>query len=105
MEHTKLPWLQAHRIKANGMYGTEIFSKDGRTIAELAWYPKPMDSGVIGTYRQANAEFIITACNNHEKLLAALKGARSLVARSMSHDVEGKELCHKLDKIIAVAEA
>jgi hypothetical protein len=84
MENTKYtpaPWVQSHREIPNdedGMYSTQVYTKDGKTICTLAWYPMPPKKVIIdgkpmiqtGTYRDANAKLISAAPD----LLEALKG-------------------------------
>jgi len=55
------PWEAEHRKGANGMYRTEVFSKQHKVIAICAWTPKYCGNGVVKTYREANAEFITLA--------------------------------------------
>lgn len=73
--HTALPWAQSHRRKRTGMYSTQVYCADGETIAEIDWYPRPAGNGAVSTYREANAAFIVRACNNHYQLLSALREA------------------------------
>ena len=54
-EHTALPWKQ---------YGSEIWQDDTTFIAKVA-------SERIGS-REANAAFIVRACNSHYELVEAL---------------------------------
>jgi hypothetical protein len=60
MKHTPGPWFQEHRKKANGMYATEVFDKEGQTIATLAWHSKKIGNVTI-TDREANARLIAAA--------------------------------------------
>lgn len=67
LKYTPGPWLQSHRKNGNmnnghEMYSTQVYTPDGETIATIHWYPKPKnESGVIGTYREANAHLIAAA--------------------------------------------
>ena len=65
-------WKQSHREipgDPDGTYSTQIYTEDGETIADLAWYPRPPIKEVIGgknvivieTYRDANAKLIAAA--------------------------------------------
>lgn len=61
-------WHYTHRKQSNdsGMYSTEVFCENGKTIATLSWYPMPQKRKIIdgkpmlvtGTYREANALLI-----------------------------------------------
>ncbi len=73
--HTPTPWFQSHRKIADnedGMHSTEIYCKDGRTIATLAWYAVDKGNGITGTSRRANAEHIVNCVNSHQGLVDAL---------------------------------
>ena len=59
--HTPSKWYQAHRENEEGMYSTEVFTKDGQVICTLHWYPKNEGNGVTSTYREANAKLISAA--------------------------------------------
>jgi hypothetical protein len=66
--HTPGPWLQSHRQIPDGMYSTEVYAKDGETIATIHWYPVKTDDGWI-TSRDGNARLIAAAPD----MLAALQ--------------------------------
>ena len=68
--HSPLPWHQMHRRCGDEMYRTQVRDDSGQEIATLAWAPRPEVDGVIGTYREANARFIVEACNQHAALIA-----------------------------------
>ncbi len=79
-EATPGPWEQSHREGDDEMYRTQVYTADGETIASLAWYPKDMGGGRIGTYREANAAFMAAANPATIKtLIAELRDARSTV--------------------------
>lgn len=66
------PWAQSHReTDPDGMYRTEVYCSEGRTIATLAWYPAPKVNGVTRTYRESNARYIAAA--NPATIAALLK--------------------------------
>lgn len=71
MKHSSLPWS----IGGDGAdifgYGVEPDGSDCDHVADV----QPDDSGLLGmsTKDVANAQFIVKACNNHYKLLKALK--------------------------------
>lgn len=61
----------------------------------------------VGRYQEANAAFIVQACNSHEELLAAAKGARQwLLEHSAWAPNENHEYEHirRLEAAIAHAE-
>jgi len=74
--HTPSKWYQAHRENEEGMYNTEVFTKDGQVICTLHWYPKNEGNGVTSTYREANAKLISAApclLDALQELLASYK--------------------------------
>lgn len=71
---TQGPWEQSHREGDDEMYRTQVYTADGETIASLAWYPKDMGGGRIGTYRDANAAYIAAA--NPATILDLIASAR-----------------------------
>lgn len=74
--HTPTPWFQSHRkITGNedGMHSTEIYCKDGKTIASLSWYVVDKGDGVTSTSRGANAAHIVKCVNSHDSLVKHLK--------------------------------
>jgi hypothetical protein len=60
LKHTPGPWFQAHRPDSEGMYSTEVFDKEGVTIATLAWYPYTIGN-TTHTLRDPNAKLIAAA--------------------------------------------
>ena len=75
---TPLPWAQSHReyydpFFNGNMYSTQVYCLDGQTIATLSWYPDYRADGSVGTHREANAQYIVTACNAFPDLLKALQ--------------------------------
>ena len=84
---TPLPWAQSHREHDSAeygrkMYSTEVYCADGKTIATLAWYPNYRPDGSIGTHREANAAYIVAACNAYPSLLNGLREARDALAEA-----------------------
>lgn len=100
------PWEQSHREGDDEMYRTQVYTADGETIASLAWYPKDMGGGRIGTYREANAAFMAAA--NPATILDLIASARRdaeeierLRARfaELADDFERRaDACHELNK-------
>lgn len=59
--HTPAPWQFEHRVTADGHnYATEVFDKDGRTIATCSWYSIKTPYGYT-TNREENARVIAAA--------------------------------------------
>jgi hypothetical protein len=87
-------WSFAHRKTADGMFSTEVFCEAGKTVATLAWYPKPTVNGVTGTYREGNARLIAAA----PEMLDALRRAVLALAfaaessKAMQDDYEAVSL-------------
>ena len=75
MEHTPIPWYTELVTKTDtGLQATIICARNdsrwpsgGRTIAEVGHWRDRIDP-------EADAQFIVRAVNNHDKLLAALEG-------------------------------
>jgi hypothetical protein len=81
--HTPGPWSTSYREgRDGGMWRQDIYDVHGETIATCAWYRVPTADGYT-TNREANAEFIVRACNSHAELLAALKELRDACAAAM----------------------
>jgi hypothetical protein len=62
-KHTPGPWAQSHRAipnDPNGMWSTQIYDTNGKTIADVAWYAV-QEGNVISTSREANARLIAAA--------------------------------------------
>lgn len=79
-KHTPTPWHEAYRKRDDGMYSWDVYDSAGETIATMSWHPVPMDGGVY-TDREANAEFIVRACNSYNPMLAALTLALECLER------------------------
>jgi len=71
-KHTETPWEIERPFKEKGLY---IQGKNTEIVCQV--YPKqyfdPEDKTVMAKIQQANAQFIIKACNNHYDLLEACK--------------------------------
>lgn len=61
-QHTPTPWSGGHY---SSVVGCLIVGQGGRLICDTAIQPKEL--------AEANAVFIVRACNAHEELLSALK--------------------------------
>ncbi len=99
-------WLWSHRLIPNdpdGMYSTQVYTEDGQTIADMAWYAMPprtviiageQYNNAIGTYRDGNAQLIAAA----PELLRACQGAVagiSLLNKKLLEDGEQ----HKVEEL------
>lgn len=87
--HSPLPWAQSHRECADGFWRTQIYGADGQAIISLDWTPMPEVDGVIGTYRAANAEFIVRACNSYYERSISESGIVALI-REMRAYADGE---------------
>jgi len=79
------PWLQSHRELPDGMYSTQVYTEDGETVCTMHWYQKPEIKGVIGTYREANAELIATFRNELPALLSLVEKLNEKL--ELAHDL------------------
>ena len=72
-------WEYSHRLIPNdpdGMYATQVYTPDGKTIATLSWYAMPAQREfvdgepniVTGTYRDGNARLVSAAPDMLEAL-------------------------------------
>ena len=70
-KHTPTPYYApVESAVKHGFPRWDIIAKDGDSIARIA---RVFPVGNSKKKRQANADFIVTACNNHEALLDALE--------------------------------
>lgn len=88
---TPLPWSQSHRERYSSeykrmMYSTDVYCTKGETIATLAWYPDHRPDGSIGTHREANARYIVHACNTFPALVEALEGLERYLRETAHHN-------------------
>ena len=73
LEPSPLPWRQEHRECADTNYRTQVIDALGCEVATLAWNPV-RGNWIIITNRAENAALIVRAVNNHQQLVAALRG-------------------------------
>jgi hypothetical protein len=70
MKHTPLPWV-VRDDQTGGAYVFDIETADGKGhIASVVAFE---EYGVVHPVDRANADLIVTACNNHERLVDALQ--------------------------------
>ena len=93
-QHTKTPW-ESH----NGEITTR--QENGRSYRRIAAV-QDYGLGSLPEVDEANAEFIVRACNSHGDLLAALKQLRSI--NPMSDYNELRDARTVADEAIAKAE-
>ncbi len=74
MNHTPTPWHQDERVFITG-------PDENMAIVKCL--------GMDDRKREANAAFIVTACNAHERLVEALQA--STIMLSLLHDLQEKE--------------
>lgn len=71
-QRTPGPWTVKPLELYEGGTGLEIVNRGGEVITDnQTYYPKPIT--------EANAEFIVKACNNHDALVEALKEALAML--------------------------
>ena len=68
LKFTPGPWFQSHREGDDGMYRTQVYDKNGETIASLAWYPYTVGNNTY-TLRDQNAKLIAAAPELLEALI------------------------------------
>ena len=106
--HTQLPWYQGDKSKnknggRNEMY---IYRQGGNCIASLIGFPKeeswitPED--ITLEEAEANADFIVTACNAHDGLVAD-NDHKDAVIRECVEALESLQGCEAIDRLIEYA--
>jgi len=76
-QFTPGPWYAEHRAQPDGMYRTEVFNREGKTIVFCDWTPRYAGNGVTTTDRAPNARLIAQAPELHaiaRKLAALAEG-------------------------------
>lgn len=94
---TKGKWRQSHRVKPDGMYRTEVYDEEGKTICTLAWHKVPIEGGYV-TDREANAKLIAAAPEMFEaieRLIQAFSQTFEDEYRSTDVDIEFAKLVLK----------
>ena len=95
-KHTPVPWI----VHSGAVWkdGPDVYpngNSDGIPIAKM---DRVMDNGTVPTERDANATFIVCACNNHDALLMALKEVTAYAAELKSF--YGPKAIKLIDSII-----
>lgn len=110
MKYSKLPWSVADKHPKRACLG--ILDAGGNTIASLYdAHGDKSDQDNDGVWRNdhermANAEFIVTACNAHEQLVAALKKTQALLfLRTNEKDDEAMAALQQSRAALAAAGA
>lgn len=95
--HTPLPWKAAIGPDDRFPHKGNVYGADGIIVASLAGVWRE------GVESEANAEFIVRACNSHEELLAALRFVCAEIRNRSS--LEHLERCANLaEEVMAKAE-
>jgi antirestriction protein ArdC len=70
-EHTPTPWMtQKHQRTSLAEESILVESESGRTICDMGCYPESED--------EANANFVVLACNAHDAILRAIPDPEKL---------------------------
>lgn len=97
IKHTELPFKLVY--SATSILPGILIKADNIAEAPIGLIPYALNAtDKQKRYTQANAEFIVRACNNHYKLLAALKEMRADKGACLA------EIAAKADKAIKSAE-
>ena len=113
IKHTELPWkIERWDDDSPEFYKDHVLIfANGADVA----YAAPRVTNGENTESEANAQFIVKACNNHEKLLALLNAAEcpdpNCLDGSIPHqinenewDAEQCQWCYEKDQIIKGCE-
>jgi len=98
-EHTKTPWFVS---------STCLICDEGAAIVANLFPMNPITCGVGLDESEANAEFIVRACNNYDSLLAALAKIQKLADRALGqNDMHRGKLLNDIGNISeqAIAQA
>lgn len=99
-KHTQLPW----KVSEVSGWPSDICDADGELLATA--YPMTIGGEDAG---EANAAFIVRACNAHDQLVAALKLLCDTIdaheIESLSCDRDGEKYCDCLRSNAAAARA
>ena len=96
MKHTDLPWVHDRKIN---VYSDDATGSIIATAGGFHWAPSPESE------QEANAAFIVKACNNHYQLLATIKSIKSNLT---TEDIDINliaQLIFMTDRAIKQAEA
>lgn len=101
MEHTSLPWEVGYHATGNKRDGCLVYDKESKVhIAGLWASLRPVGEC------DANAEFIVRACNAHEDLLKALNGIITAHELNLWKTTNGTDnaVLNKIKQAIAKAQ-
>jgi|AntAceMinimDraft_17_1070374.scaffolds.fasta_scaffold358917_1 hypothetical protein len=93
MKHTKLPWNNDNVNVIKRIYNDTQDRRCTQFIAQLITTSGHEDE------TQCNGEFITRACNNHEKLVKALRDMLYIFDRDLGEGTIGREICDDAIKI------
>lgn len=98
-KHTPLPWRAE---------GQQIVAQENDYCVAVVSSPHPRARGKEHMedleYCRGNTAFIVTACNSHEKLVAALRLAKDDHQRARPHHADLCAICAAIDAALAAAE-
>ena len=86
-EHTPGPWMQRSRPTGKARLERQIYAGESDTLGYIAECYSPISSfnnyGGPKTVQEAeaNAAFIVRACNSHDELVAMLEGVVTSYSR------------------------
>ena len=101
-QHTPTPWVMTRSVdRHDGEFDYGIHARDAKVLAEV--FGRSASGGVLPA--EANAAFIVRACNAHEDLVAALKIASGYVSSHLGHLQAQEVTGPALDKTLADYEA
>lgn len=101
--HTPLPWA-SQPLETGDDVGVSIVGSNlgGLVCASLPW-PTEIDSGDYSRV-EANAAFIVRACNSHYQLVSALESANTLLTKAVGDIVAYRIMAGKRSSKSATAE-
>ncbi len=115
VKHTPLPWFKSmrpevdvdeviqtgkHSVSMTGGYtGNDEYDRDGGIYAVIDGEPET----IVQPWKEADADFIFTACNSHYKLLEALEEVEKASAATGYYIGQNGQLIKKVRAAIAAA--
>jgi len=92
-EHSPTPWVYNKWTK------TTIETKDGRNVCSTGGFQDSANSKQAHDENLANAAFIVTAVNSHEKLVSLIRRMKPYLAFGLAR--AGKILSEEVDQALA----